>query len=283
MALNGEDGTDPGTTYVTRFDGVRVPACEYRPVWVGNLASDVTIEGSAMNGVVQGADAVRSIVTYIRTLYDSRCSTSPGLMATTDSWRTTPPRSAASRSAMWCWSPAMPRDRRSTSWPTPDRGLRCCSCPGWWVSISRGPRTESTSRPALRSETGGGIARTRVRWDACPVTDAVSRGERRRTPAHKRCNRLAQSPPRVATRVSSTKSLLTASCTSGVDRLATSYRSLIACFKLEAGEGVVRGMIWAVGIGGAWYAADIRTLHDRGWIDQSPSGRLSRPSPRPPQ
>jgi hypothetical protein len=72
MALNGEDGTDPGTTYVTRFDGVRVPACEYRPVWVGNLASDVTIEGSAMNGVVQGADAVRSIVTYIRTLYDSQ-------------------------------------------------------------------------------------------------------------------------------------------------------------------------------------------------------------------
>jgi hypothetical protein len=36
------------------------------------LADDVTIEGSAMNGVVQGADAVRSIVAYIRTLYDSQ-------------------------------------------------------------------------------------------------------------------------------------------------------------------------------------------------------------------
>jgi hypothetical protein len=36
---------------------------------VDSLADDVTLEGSAMNGFVQGAEAVRSIVTYIRTLY----------------------------------------------------------------------------------------------------------------------------------------------------------------------------------------------------------------------
>jgi hypothetical protein len=36
------------------------------------LADDVTLEGSAMNGVVQGAEAVRSIVIFIRTLYDSQ-------------------------------------------------------------------------------------------------------------------------------------------------------------------------------------------------------------------
>ena len=59
-------------TDITRFDGVRVPASDYRPVWLESLADDVTIEGSAMNGVVQGADAVRSIVTYIRTLYESQ-------------------------------------------------------------------------------------------------------------------------------------------------------------------------------------------------------------------
>ena len=59
-------------TDVIRFDGVRVPASDYRPVWLDNLTDDVTIEGSAMNGVVQGADAVRSIVAYIRTLYDSQ-------------------------------------------------------------------------------------------------------------------------------------------------------------------------------------------------------------------
>ena len=64
-----EEGTP---TYVTRFDGVRVPATDYHPVWLDSVADDVTIEGSAMNGVVQGAEPVRSIVTYIRTLYDSQ-------------------------------------------------------------------------------------------------------------------------------------------------------------------------------------------------------------------
>ena len=59
-------------TDVTRFDGVVVPASDYRPVWVESLADDVTIEGSAMNGVVQGADGVHSIVAYIRTLYESQ-------------------------------------------------------------------------------------------------------------------------------------------------------------------------------------------------------------------
>jgi hypothetical protein len=59
-------------TYVTRFDGVRVPATDYRPVWLDSLADDVTIEGSAMNGVAQGAEAVRSIVTSIRALYYSQ-------------------------------------------------------------------------------------------------------------------------------------------------------------------------------------------------------------------
>ena len=73
MSIEGKAVAEEGTpTYVTRFDGVRVPATDYRPVWVGSLADDVTIEGSAMNGVVRGAEAVRSIVTYIRTLYDDQ-------------------------------------------------------------------------------------------------------------------------------------------------------------------------------------------------------------------
>jgi hypothetical protein len=57
---------------VTRFDGVRVAAADYQPVWVANLADDATIEGSAMNGIVQGAEADRALVTYIRSLYDSQ-------------------------------------------------------------------------------------------------------------------------------------------------------------------------------------------------------------------
>jgi hypothetical protein len=64
------DGSTPA--YVTRFDGVRVAATDYHPVWLESLADDNTIEGSAMNGVVQGAEAVRSIVTSIRKLYESQ-------------------------------------------------------------------------------------------------------------------------------------------------------------------------------------------------------------------
>jgi hypothetical protein len=60
------------STYVTRFDGARVSTSDYRPVWLDSLADDVTIEGSAMDGVAHGAENVHSIVTYIRTLYDTQ-------------------------------------------------------------------------------------------------------------------------------------------------------------------------------------------------------------------
>jgi hypothetical protein len=52
------------------FTGQTVRADEYHPTWLQNLAEDVTLEGSAMDGSVKGPEAVRSIVTYIRTLYD---------------------------------------------------------------------------------------------------------------------------------------------------------------------------------------------------------------------
>ena len=42
---------------------------DYYPSWLDNLAGDVTIEGSAMDGVAQGAEAIRTIVGGIRTLY----------------------------------------------------------------------------------------------------------------------------------------------------------------------------------------------------------------------
>ena len=43
---------------------------DYYPVWLDNLAEDVTLEGSAMDGFVQGAEAVRSVLVSIRALYD---------------------------------------------------------------------------------------------------------------------------------------------------------------------------------------------------------------------
>jgi hypothetical protein len=57
---------------IVDFNGQAVAADAYHPVWINNLADDVTLEGSAMTGFVQGPEAVRSIVTYIRTLYDSQ-------------------------------------------------------------------------------------------------------------------------------------------------------------------------------------------------------------------
>jgi hypothetical protein len=43
---------------------------DYYPVWLDNLADDVTLEGSAMDGFVQGAEAVRTVLVSIRALYD---------------------------------------------------------------------------------------------------------------------------------------------------------------------------------------------------------------------
>src|SRR5262249_47460457 len=43
---------------------------DYYPAWLDNMADDATVEGSMLDGVVQGAEAVRSIVVAIRSLYD---------------------------------------------------------------------------------------------------------------------------------------------------------------------------------------------------------------------
>jgi hypothetical protein len=42
----------------------------YYPAWLDNLADDVILEGSLLDGAVQGPKAVRSIVSTIRALYD---------------------------------------------------------------------------------------------------------------------------------------------------------------------------------------------------------------------
>jgi hypothetical protein len=43
---------------------------DYYPAWLDRLADDVTLEGSAMDGFVQGAEAVRTVLVQIRALYD---------------------------------------------------------------------------------------------------------------------------------------------------------------------------------------------------------------------
>ena len=45
---------------------------DYYPAWLDNLADDVTLEGSMMDGAVQGAEAVRAVLVAIRSLYDEQ-------------------------------------------------------------------------------------------------------------------------------------------------------------------------------------------------------------------
>jgi len=43
---------------------------DYYPPWLDNLADDVTVEGSMLDGVVQGADAVRAVLATVRSQYE---------------------------------------------------------------------------------------------------------------------------------------------------------------------------------------------------------------------
>ena len=43
---------------------------DYYPAWVNSIADDATVEGSMLNGALQGADAVRSVVLTIRSQYE---------------------------------------------------------------------------------------------------------------------------------------------------------------------------------------------------------------------
>jgi hypothetical protein len=57
------------TTYLGSGDASR-HRHDYQPDWLGNLADDVTIEGSVLTGIAQGPDAIRAILGRARTLYE---------------------------------------------------------------------------------------------------------------------------------------------------------------------------------------------------------------------
>ena len=56
-------------TYMGSGDPARRRA-DYYPAWLDNLAGDVTLEASAIDGAAEGAEAVRSIVLAVKTLYE---------------------------------------------------------------------------------------------------------------------------------------------------------------------------------------------------------------------
>ena len=56
---------------IAQYLGHGDPAlADYYPAWLDNMADDATVEGSLLDGALQGAEAVRSIVVAIRSLYD---------------------------------------------------------------------------------------------------------------------------------------------------------------------------------------------------------------------
>jgi hypothetical protein len=64
-------GGDPDRT-IADFTFHETAARDYYPVWLNNLADDVTLEGSLMNGAVRGPDSVHEIIKFIRTLYENQ-------------------------------------------------------------------------------------------------------------------------------------------------------------------------------------------------------------------
>ena len=61
--------TDGAPTYLGRGDAAHRFA-DYYPAWVEKLADDVTLEGSLLDGAVQGADVIRAVIGGVRELYD---------------------------------------------------------------------------------------------------------------------------------------------------------------------------------------------------------------------
>src|SRR5262249_11122503 len=55
-----------------RVHGMTYMGKPYYPVWLDNLADDVTLEAAAMDGTAHGAEDVRSIVVTAREVYDNQ-------------------------------------------------------------------------------------------------------------------------------------------------------------------------------------------------------------------
>ena len=91
MATDEGPAGDPGftTTYLGSGDASR-HCRDYRPVWLDNLADDVTMEGSLLTGIAEGPEAIRAILGFARTLYAfQEFNHRRPLTETTDSSRTT--------------------------------------------------------------------------------------------------------------------------------------------------------------------------------------------------
>jgi hypothetical protein len=67
--MSSTDTYNPAATYLGSGDPAR-ERHDYFPWWLDNLADDATGEGAFMEGAASGAEQIRALVTYARTLYE---------------------------------------------------------------------------------------------------------------------------------------------------------------------------------------------------------------------
>ena len=67
---NADSSIETATTASSRADHPARRRHAYYPWWLDNLAEDATGEGAFMQGAALGADAVRTLVTFARTIYE---------------------------------------------------------------------------------------------------------------------------------------------------------------------------------------------------------------------
>jgi aliphatic nitrilase len=69
---------DESLAAYTRFGDVDPSLADYYPTWLDSMAEDVILEGSMFDGVIQGREAVRNVVSTIRSLYSRQQHTFVG-------------------------------------------------------------------------------------------------------------------------------------------------------------------------------------------------------------
>jgi hypothetical protein len=67
--MSATQATDGVPTYLGKGDRTGRFA-DYYPAWANRLARDVTLEGSMLDGALQGPDAIRAVIGSVRELYD---------------------------------------------------------------------------------------------------------------------------------------------------------------------------------------------------------------------
>ena len=146
-SIPSRQSTDGVPTYTTGGDPDGRFA-DYYPAWLDNLADDVTIEGSLLDGAALGPEGVRTIVGAIRTLYEDQQFNFAGSYGE-NGWLedyTAQVRGEPIGCAVLVTR--TPPGRPSTSPRTTGHAVRCCSCPAWWARSSPAPPRPSTSSPA---------------------------------------------------------------------------------------------------------------------------------------